>query len=174
MKVTSSGLSAFFILLFAIFWMGCTQDARDQAGSRPEDIPRPEANARGGTHDLSVDESFGGHTLTRHVGRTDAQLRERLESEGHITAASTYADRQTAEKTVAAALEQQQSRINSWLRRSGEHRNLVLDYASREPVGRTLNRNHSEAIPCAHAVVVLRWVSPEKFYVLTTYPECRP
>ena len=174
MKVLRSGFSGFFILLFGIFWMGCTQDSREQKGSRPQGMLRPEGNARGATHDLAVDESFGGHTLTRHVGRSDAQLRERLEREGHITAASTYTDRKAAEKTVAAALEQHQSQINSWLRRNGEHRNLVLDYDSSEPLGKTLNRNHPEAVPCAHAVVVLRWISEEKFYILTTYPECRP
>ena len=173
-KALRTGFSGFLILLFGIFWMGCTQDSRDQTGSRPPGILRPEGNARGATHDLAVDESFGGHTLTRHVGRSDAQLRERLEREAHITAASTYTDRKAAEKTVTAALEQHQSQINSWLRRNGGHRNLVLDYDSSEPVGKTFNRNHSEAVPCAHAVVVLRWISPEKFYILTTYPECRP
>ena len=39
--------------------------------------------------DLVADEAKGGHTLARHVERTDAQLRERLERERNISAAST-------------------------------------------------------------------------------------
>lgn len=54
----------------------------------------------GATRDLSLDEAFGGHTLRRHVGRTDEQLRERLKSESNISAASTYTDRATAERVV--------------------------------------------------------------------------
>jgi Bacterial CdiA-CT RNAse A domain len=34
---------------------------------------------RGAT--LAADEAMGGHTLARHVGRTDAQLAERLQKE---------------------------------------------------------------------------------------------
>jgi hypothetical protein len=176
------------LILVSVFWMGCAQNSQTQSSrnqdsgnhrsrhrsdSRPSASAHQESNSQNGAHDLSVDESLGGHTLARHVGRTDEELRQRLEHEGHITAASTYTDRQTAEKTVAAAFEQQQSRIKSWLERADGHRNLVLDYDSSEPVGKTLFRNRTEAVPCSHAVVVLRWLNPEKFYVLTTYPECR-
>src|SRR5690349_23847845 len=39
-------------------------------------------------HDLSQDEEAGGHTLKKHVGRTDDQLRERLAHERNISGAS--------------------------------------------------------------------------------------
>jgi hypothetical protein len=51
--------------------------------------------------DLAASELMGGHTLARHVGRTDGQLRERLRREPNIAAASTYSDRATAERVVA-------------------------------------------------------------------------
>src|SRR5207302_10523551 len=56
-------------------------------------------------HDLSQDEAAGGHTLKKHVGRTDDQLRERLAHERNIAAASTYTDRGTAEQIVWAAIQ---------------------------------------------------------------------
>ncbi len=55
--------------------------------------------AAGTSRDLSIDDARGGHTLKRHVGRTDAQLAERLARE-HVSAASTYPDRATAERVV--------------------------------------------------------------------------
>ena len=50
--------------------------------------------------DLAADESMGGHTLARHVGKTDSQLSDRLRREPQISAASTYTDREMAERTV--------------------------------------------------------------------------
>ena len=39
-----------------------------------------------------------GHLRERHVGKTDEELLQRLESNSTITGASTFADRATAEK----------------------------------------------------------------------------
>ena len=75
--------------------------------------------------------------------------------------------------SIAAAISQQQSKIERWLDRSGGHANLVLDYDSDQPIGRTLDRGDDRPRPCSHAVVVLKWVAPSDYYVLTSYPECR-
>jgi len=123
--------------------------------------------------DLSHDEAAGGHILRKHVGQTDEQLRERLEQERHITGASTYTDRATAEHAVGAAIAQSQGRIQRWLYGSGGHPNLVLDYDSETPIGRTMNRGENQSHPCTHALVVLKYSGPNEYYVLTSYPECR-
>jgi hypothetical protein len=123
--------------------------------------------------DLSQDEAAGGHILRKHVGQTDAELLERLEHERRISGASTYTDRSTAEHAVGAAIADSQGRIQRWLDRSGGHPNLVLDYDSPMPIGRTINRGDSQAHPCSHAVVVLRYGGLNGYYVLTSYPECR-
>ena len=123
--------------------------------------------------DLARDESEGGHTLRKHVGRTDAELRERLRRERRIAAASSYTDRETAERAVGSAIQQQQSRIANWLDRSGGHPNLVLDYDADRPIGRTIRRGDEQSEPCSHAVVVMKWMDPANYYVLTSYPECR-
>ena len=129
----------------------------------------------GPVRDLSQDEAAGGHILRKHVGQTDDQLRERLERERGITGASTYTDRPAAEHAVGAAIAESQDRIQRWLSRSGGHPNLVLDYDSPAPIGRTISRNRGEnqSRPCAHALVVLKYVGPNNYYVLTSYPECR-
>ena len=123
--------------------------------------------------DLSQDEAAGGHILRKHVGQTDEQLRQRLEREARITGASTYTDRPTAERAVGAAIAASEDRIQRWLGRSGGHPNLVLDYDSDAPIGRTINRGESQSRPCAHALVVLKYSGPGQYYVLTSYPECR-
>jgi Bacterial CdiA-CT RNAse A domain len=135
-----------------------------QAESRP---------ATGAVRDLGQDEAAGGHILRKHVGQTDEELRERLERERRITGASTYTDRATAERAVGAAIAESQDRIQRWLNRSGGHPNLVLDYDSPTPIGRTMNRGDSEARPCSHVLVILKYSGPNDYYVLTSYPECR-
>ena len=124
--------------------------------------------------DLSADESMGGHTLARHVGKTDAELAERLRRERDISAASTYTDRAAAERSVGAALASGGRKLADWQSRSGRRPNLVLHYSepSRRPIGRSLERGHSQAVPCSRAIVVLRWQDRSgRFYVLTSYPE---
>src|SRR5438046_1061920 len=67
--------------------------------------------------DLSLDEAMGGHTLARHVGKSDAELADRLKRERQISAASTYTDRATAERSVGAALAEGGGKLTSWMRR---------------------------------------------------------
>jgi hypothetical protein len=124
--------------------------------------------------DLSVDESLGGHTLARHVGKTDAELTERLRRERNISAASTYTDRATAERVVGAALANGGNKLSSWTKRSGRRPNLVLNFMepSRQTIGRSMVRGRTTAVPCRRAVVVLRWDDrARRFFVLTSYPE---
>jgi toxin YxiD len=127
----------------------------------------------GPARDLRQDEAAGGHILRKHVGQTEEQLRQRLERERNITGASTYTDRSTAEHAVGAAIAQSQSEIQNWLSRPGRHPNLVLDYDSEDPVGRTMNRGEVHSRPCTHALVVLKYSGANHYYVLTSYPECR-
>ena len=154
---------------------GASSAATSAAGSasfRVESHP-----TSGPVRDLSQDEAAGGHILRKHVGQTDDE-RERLERERGITGASTYTNRAVAEHAVGAAIAESQDRIERWLSRSGGHPNLVLDYDSATPIGRSINRssmNHgeSQSRSCAHALVVLKYVGPNDYYVLTSYPECR-
>lgn len=124
--------------------------------------------------DLRVDEERGGHTIARHVGRTDAQLRERLDGES-ISAASTYTDLDTAERVVGMTLRRHAARVERWEAREGPRPNLVLPFAAPDqpPIGRVLRRGAREAVEAYAAVVVLRW-RPDGSFVLTSYPEERP
>jgi hypothetical protein len=122
--------------------------------------------------DLSVDEANGGHTLARHVGKTDEELQERLRLEPNISSASTYTDRAAAESVVGAALASAPPSFNAWLNRAGRRPNFVLRFAAHHPIGRSLARGRTEATPCEDALIVVRWDERlGKSYVLTSYPE---
>src|SRR5262249_4570432 len=97
-----SGIGA-MTLAMAVALVGCHHAAAppDQSSNLPTptqtSAPVPQQPRRAaGDHDLSGDEAMGGHTLARHIGKTDAELIERLRQEPDISSASTYTDRQTA------------------------------------------------------------------------------
>ena len=124
--------------------------------------------------DLRADEQCGGHTIARHVGRTDRELANRLRQQRDISAASTYPDLETAETVVGEALARERSRVAAWTARRGPRPNLAVRYrsAGRQPIGRSLRRGRSAPDPCFQAVVVLRWDARRgASCVLTSYPE---
>jgi hypothetical protein len=170
-------VSMIFVSLLAacLLAVGCSTSPSPQpAVTPPPSRPAPSlATDRSFRRDLSQDEAAGGHTLKKHVGRTDDQLRQRLQHERNISAASTYTDRAAAELAVGSAFLQQRDRIERWEHGGGGHPNLVLDYDGAAPLGRTMRRGDAASRPCSHALVVLKWVSSSEYYVLTSYPECR-
>lgn len=131
-------------------------------------------SAQAPRRDLVADERCGGHTLERHVGRTNAQLAQRLREQPDIAAASTYPDRNTAELTVGAALAQERARIAAWTSRRGARPNLAFHYhtAGGRPIGRSWRRGKIAPESCFDATIVLRWDTGRNAYcVLTSYPE---
>ena len=160
-----------FLLLSSALWLGCNDSAK-KSGPTDPGVDRVSRTSYAIPRDLSKDEGAGGHTLRKHVGRTDEELRRRLAHED-ISASSTYTDRAAAESAIGDAIQQSQTRIEQWMARSGGHPNLVLDYRGGQPIGSTLHRGDSASQPCSNAKVVLRWISSSEYYVLTSYPECR-
>ena len=165
------------VVIAALAWLQCAAcgpapapnspaRSREQSRSAASTAPRVDR------YDLERDEERGGHTLDKHVGRTDDELRERLRRE-HISAASTWIDRETAEVTVAEALRAERGRVERWMQRGYPRANLALRYDAGRPIGRSLRRGDDQTVQCTSAVVVLRADGPNSFYVLTTYPEVR-
>jgi len=147
------------------------------ASPSPSRDPQPSNSATratsGDRYDLTRDEQRGGHTLDKHVGRSDDQLRERLDRERDISAASTWTDLSAAEETVAAALRANQYKIDRWNDRGFPRANLALHFDAGHDIGRTMRHGETSSEPCSAAVIVLKADRDGGFFVLTTYPEAR-
>jgi hypothetical protein len=159
-------------VLFAVSGCGSGRSPEDRQEDRRPKV-RADFPTSSSGYDLGRDEQRGGHTLARHVARTDDELRERLQRERNISAASTWTDRATAEAVVGDALTAERGRVESWTRRGFPRANLALHYNAGRMIGRSLRRGDMQTVPCSSAVIVLRADGPENFYVLTTYPEAR-
>jgi Bacterial CdiA-CT RNAse A domain len=157
--------------IFLLQFAGCGQNQAPPAVTHQEPTAENAPKRSADRYDLERDEERGGHTVKKHVGRTDVELAERLERERDISAASTWTDLDTAEATVAEALRAERGRVENWMRRGGRRPNLALHYDASRVIGRSLRRGDSQTVECTRAVIVLRADGPDSFYVLTTYPE---
>ncbi len=127
-----------------------------------------------GTVRLADDERVGGHTIERHVGRSEADLRRRLQSDPRLFRASSFATLADAETAVNEALRRNAERIASWLRedpRDGRPRAFYL--STDRTLGHGMDRRNWQLRPYSDARVVLRRTNrlDRGFYVLTAYPE---
>jgi hypothetical protein len=124
-------------------------------------------------YDLAHDEASGGHTLDKHVGRSDQELRERLDRERNISAASTWTNREVAEETVGQALRVEHNKIARWEERGYSRPNLALHFDAGRVIGRSMRHGDESSSPATQAVIVLKADGLNSFYVLTSYPEDR-
>ena len=120
---------------------------------------------------LDFHEAAGGHTLERHVGKTEAQLAQRLASETRISAASSFTNRSVAEVAIGEAMNRNQNAINSWVKSRGNR--YTIDYNTNRRIGITLRRRASKATSASRLKIVLQRSAklPPGYFILTAYPE---
>lgn len=166
----SRSLSVFALVaigLILLWRMHLLKDARPTAHSGSARATAEAGRTPG--RDLSWDEREGGHTLARHVGKSDADLARRLERESGVAAASTFVDRATAEAVVGITVQREAGRIDRWLRQQSE--NLALDYFGErsQVIGFVLLRGESHPVATHRARIVLRRRG-DGYFILTAYP----
>jgi hypothetical protein len=96
----------------------------------------------------------GGHTLAKHVGKTEGFLRNRLATEPGIKAASTFYDRQSAEKALVELIDANWSEITRWLRGGGFE--LMLDGRAARAHGIVLIRSATRPVEAVGIRLILR------------------
>lgn len=120
---------------------------------------------------LDFHEAAGGHTLEKHVGKTEVQLAQRLEKEKRISAASSFTYRSVAEAAIAEAMNRNQSAIDSWMKKRDNR--YTIDYDANKIIGITMNRGASKATQTSRLRIVLQRSAklPPGYFILTAYPQ---
>ncbi|CCN36817.1 putative Rhs family protein [Vibrio nigripulchritudo SO65] len=124
----------------------------------------------GGT--LIFHENLDGHTIRRHVGKTDEQLLQRFETEPDILGSSTYPDLETAQRAVGDVLSRNSDNVQDWLENSSKPRltlNETLDYE----VGRVIPQGATASQPSNKSFVLLVKdpLAPNGYRVHTSFPK---
>lgn len=115
-----------------------------------------------------------GHTLERHVGKSDRELLERIRRD-HITAASTYYDKETATKAVLESIDTHEKEIKNWLNHSNRDR-LVLKTNHSFAVGKTALKSDMRIHNDLHDTITVLAKDPSstrKYKIITSYPNMK-
>lgn len=116
---------------------------------------------------LSRHERAGGHTLSRHVGKTEQELLERIRAEG-LPRASSFRTADEAEHAIESTLKLNSAKLDNWL--SSADRQLTLNARLSRSVG--ISATEEGIMDVAGVRIVLRKADlPEGFRVHTAFPE---
>ncbi|WP_072621213.1 RNase A-like domain-containing protein [Spirulina major] len=120
---------------------------------------------------LQQQEAQGGHTIARHVGRTNQQLIDRLRNSS-ISAASTYPNLATASTHVQAALTANATTLNNWVTGAAIGEKRAVSYAAGATVGRVAGRPAalSNIASSRNLLAVMTKTANGTCLLLTSYP----
>lgn len=122
-------------------------------------------------HEAVAGARSGGHTIAKHVGRTEAELRARLAAE-RIPVASTFRTLVEAEKVLYQALRQNRKIVEGWAKTAQVNDKLVLNYLSPEVIGHGVVRTTGALTQFSKVRVVLKMgtYGGKPYYILTAFP----
>ena len=121
---------------------------------------------------LQQQESLGGHTISRHVNKTDQELVNRLIKTPRISAASTYPNLSTAATNIQAALSANSMTLNNWFGIAATGEKRAVNYTAHTVVGRTAIRppSLSNIVNSRKLRAVMKKTAQGKCLLLTSYP----
>ncbi|MBF6645860.1 RNase A-like domain-containing protein [Chryseobacterium indologenes] len=111
-----------------------------------------------------------GHTIARHIGKTDADLINRLTTERRIAGASSFASESIAESVISSTINSNRGAIKTWIN-SGATTNLRLDYTGTAIIGRGIMRRVGVVNDLSNARIILKANGNGSYYILTAFPQ---
>jgi len=111
-----------------------------------------------------------GHTIARHIGKTDADLINRLTTERRIAGASSFASESIAESVISSTINSNRGAIKTWIN-SGATTNLRLDYTGTVIIGRGIMRRVGVVNDLSNARIILKANGNGSYYILTAFPQ---
>lgn len=119
---------------------------------------------------LLEQETKGGHTVDRHVAKSDAWLIDRLTKEPNISAASSFPDRVTARKVISLALTPDKTDLDDWATGANDGDVAEIRMAFEQPIGRLVPRGAAAAIPAHGLRLFVMADGSGSCHLLTAYP----
>ena len=124
------------------------------------------AMSAGGDVDLQKHDDSGGHTVKKHVGKTEEDLRARLAAEPKRDEVSTFLSRREAESAVSGVLRARGSEVASWIEHGGKG---TLNLEGPFKGGLVLRRGSAACVEGRSVRVVLKGNGAGGWYVFTSY-----
>jgi hypothetical protein len=132
---------------------------------------RAVATATGARRNVAVHEATGGHTIERHVGKSDTWLSNRLAKDPDLDVASTFTNDIAANRTQGMFVNKSKKQIVQWLNDPAKPQILVATFDTGAPIGRVLQRGENTSTTTSKANLVLtRDGSAQGWHFLTSFP----
>ncbi|WP_196781670.1 RNase A-like domain-containing protein [Acinetobacter lanii] len=128
-----------------------------------------------------------GHTIDRHVGKSDAELQNRLTSSvttknpNGISSSSSYPNQQVAENSISKAFKEinpatgntNRKDVKSWAETANAGSKKVISYSGDgiNTTGRGISRGDTAVTDKYSAKVVLKSTGNGKYTILTSHPQ---
>ncbi|KXU90310.1 hypothetical protein CI15_03640 [Paraburkholderia monticola] len=118
-------------------------------------------------HEAKDGSRIGGHTILKHVGRTEAQLRERLRLEPGKKVVSSFVNLEEAEWAISETVHANALQIHEWTK--APNRVLTLRKDVGRKVGYALVRKTDRLVHSSKVEVVLKYgtYNGMPYYILT-------
>ncbi|MCC8404855.1 hypothetical protein LJ655_23775 [Paraburkholderia sp. MMS20-SJTN17] len=115
----------------------------------------------------ALNPKLGGHTIEKHVGKTEAWLRDRLVRDPHIPAASSFTDIRFAEWAISETMNANVARIKAWAASPLNDLTLFKDVGRN--VGHAVIRKSGAYVPARRVKLILRYQTYNgmPYYVFT-------
>jgi hypothetical protein len=125
------------------------------------------------THEAVQGSRVGGHTIGRHIGKTDAELLERLGAPGanNSRIISTFATLEIAERAIYQTLRANKRAIADWARTAAPGAVREFEHGI-QGVGRGAVGTTGRVVPLNRVRVVMhkQAYNGKLYYILTSYP----
>lgn len=121
---------------------------------------------------VAAHEAVGGHSVERHVAKSDNWLRKRMVNDGDIEAVSTFTSETAANRAQGAFVKKYRDEISAWLKLNDAKKPIftsVIDMG--QPIGRILERESNSVTAASKAYcVIVRDKSPQGWHFLSSFP----
>jgi hypothetical protein len=120
-------------------------------------------------HEAMPGSRIGGHTIAKHVGRSEAELWARLAAEPRIKVASSFESLSVAEDAISMVMRSNTSRVKVWAASNASQMCLIQDVGSK--VGYGVIRSTGEFVPLSKVKLFLRRGvhNGMPYFILTAY-----
>lgn len=117
------------------------------------------------------DDRWGGHTIERHVGKSDADLRARLARDARLSTASAWDSAEIAAQVIDETLRQHAGELIPWLARAPPGNRRVIDYRGSARIGRAIRAEDPRSVvPLRNARLVIEALGQGRWRLITAYP----
>ncbi|MDX2167950.1 MAG: RNase A-like domain-containing protein [Deltaproteobacteria bacterium] len=117
------------------------------------------------------DDRWGGHTVERHVGKSDEELRARLARDSRLSTASAWDSAEIATQVIDATLKQHAGELLPWLARAPPGARKVIDHRGSTRIGRAVRADDPrKVVPLSNARLVIEALGQGRWRLITAYP----